>query len=89
MEAMITAGKPPKVAIVAIMRKLFILANALIRDQRKPPPPLDQHGHYNPRRVAGLVEVRSQISGSKPCSHRKGALPALDRDPFEFGHLLH
>ena len=33
--AMITAGKPPKVAIVAIMRKLFILANALIRDQRK------------------------------------------------------
>ena len=34
-QAMITAGKPPKVAIVAIMRKLFILANALIRDQRK------------------------------------------------------
>jgi hypothetical protein len=45
-QAMITAGKPPKVAIVAIMRKLFILANALIRDQRKPPPPLDQHGHH-------------------------------------------
>ena len=34
-QAMITAGKPPKVAIVAIMRKLFILANAPIRDQRK------------------------------------------------------
>ena len=34
-QAMIKAGKPPKVAIVAIMRKLFILANALIRDQRK------------------------------------------------------
>jgi transposase len=29
------AGKPPKVAIVAIMRKLLILANALIRDSRK------------------------------------------------------
>ena len=34
-EAMIKAGKPAKVAIVAIMRKLLILANALIRDQRK------------------------------------------------------
>ena len=34
-EAMIKAGKPTKVAIVAIMRKLLILANALIRDQRK------------------------------------------------------
>lgn len=29
------AGKPPKVAITAVMRKLVILANALIRDQRK------------------------------------------------------
>jgi transposase len=34
-EAMVKAGKPAKVAIVAIMRKLLILANALIRDQRK------------------------------------------------------
>ena len=29
------AGKPPKVAIAAIMRKLIILANALLRDNRK------------------------------------------------------
>ena len=28
-------GKPPKVAIAAIMRKMIILANALLRDQRK------------------------------------------------------
>ena len=34
-EIMIKAGKPAKVAIVAVMRKLLILANALIRDQRK------------------------------------------------------
>src|SRR5271168_1300853 len=34
-EAMVKAGKPAKVAIVAIMRKLLILANALIRDRRK------------------------------------------------------
>jgi transposase len=34
-QAMIKAGKPTKVAIVAIMRKLLILANALIRGQRK------------------------------------------------------
>ena len=32
---LIAAGKPPKVAIVAIMRKLLILANALIKDSRK------------------------------------------------------
>ena len=29
------AGKPPKVAITAIMRKLIVLANALLRDTRK------------------------------------------------------
>ena len=34
-EAMVKAGKPAKVAIVAIMRKLLILANALIRDRRR------------------------------------------------------
>ena len=33
-QAMIEAGKPHKVAITAIMRKLIIIANALIRDQR-------------------------------------------------------
>jgi transposase len=34
-EALINAGKPAKVALVAIMRKLLILANALIRHNRK------------------------------------------------------
>lgn len=34
-DAMRTRGKPAKVAITAIMRKLFELANALIRDDRK------------------------------------------------------
>ncbi|TWB55485.1 transposase IS116/IS110/IS902 family protein, partial [Rhizobium sp. ERR 922] len=29
------AGKPPKVAITAIMRKLVVLANALLRKQQK------------------------------------------------------
>jgi transposase len=28
------AGQPPKVALVAIMRKLLIRANALLRDRR-------------------------------------------------------
>ena len=32
--ALITAGKPAKVALTAIMRKLLILANALLRDGR-------------------------------------------------------
>ncbi len=33
-DALRTAGKPPKVALTAVMRKLVILANALIRDGR-------------------------------------------------------
>jgi transposase len=33
-EALRTAGKPPKVALTVVMRKLVILANALIRDGR-------------------------------------------------------
>jgi hypothetical protein len=34
-EVMVKAGKPARVAIVAIFRKLLILANAFIRDRRK------------------------------------------------------
>ncbi len=34
-QALITAGKPAKVAITAVMRKLIILANALLRANRK------------------------------------------------------
>ena len=33
-QALIKNGKPPKVAITAIMRKLIILVNALIKDNR-------------------------------------------------------
>lgn len=33
-QALVAAGKPPKVAITAIMRKLVILANVLLRGQR-------------------------------------------------------
>jgi transposase len=33
-QALVKAGKPAKVALTAIMRKLLILANALLRDQR-------------------------------------------------------
>jgi transposase len=42
--ALIAAGKPAKVALTAIMRKLLILANTLLRDRRswspRPPTPL-------------------------------------------------
>lgn len=34
-DQLIAAGKPPKKAITAIMRKLIVLANALLRDERK------------------------------------------------------
>lgn len=33
-QALVTAGKPAKAAITAIMRKLIILANALLRANR-------------------------------------------------------
>jgi transposase len=39
-EALRAAGKPCKVALVAIMRKLLILANALLRDGRTWSPKL-------------------------------------------------
>ena len=34
-QQLVDAGKPPKVAITACMRKLILLANALLRDRRK------------------------------------------------------
>ena len=33
-DQLIGAGKPGKVAVIAIMRKLLIMANALLRDGR-------------------------------------------------------
>ena len=33
--ALIAAGKPAKVAVIALMRKLIILANTLIRENRE------------------------------------------------------
>ena len=33
-EALLAAGKPPKVAITAVMRKLVVLANALVQQDR-------------------------------------------------------
>ena len=33
-QAFLAAGKPPKIAITAVMRKLVILANALLREQQ-------------------------------------------------------
>ncbi|TRD14406.1 IS110 family transposase, partial [Palleronia caenipelagi] len=34
-QALLDKGKPPKLAITAVMRKLILLANALLRDGRK------------------------------------------------------
>lgn len=39
-QALIAAGKPPKLAVTAVMRKLLLLANALIRDKRAWKPKL-------------------------------------------------
>ncbi|MEM9725715.1 MAG: hypothetical protein AAF909_09655 [Pseudomonadota bacterium] len=34
-DRLIAAGKPPKVTVIALMRRVIILANALLRDRRK------------------------------------------------------
>ena len=34
-DQLIQAGKPPKVALTVIMRKLVVMANALLRDGRR------------------------------------------------------
>jgi transposase len=34
-ERLISTGKCKKLAIIAVMRKLIVMANALLRDQRK------------------------------------------------------
>jgi transposase len=39
-ESLRQAGKAPKVAIIAVMRKIIVLANALLRDDRKWSPAL-------------------------------------------------
>ena len=40
-EALVAAGKPPKAAITAVMRKLLVLANAPVQQDRlwTPEPP--------------------------------------------------
>ncbi|SER65233.1 Transposase IS116/IS110/IS902 family protein [Rhizobium sp. NFR03] len=45
-EDLVKAGKPPKVAITAVMRKLIVLANALLRKNRNGHQnSLDQNGY--------------------------------------------
>jgi transposase len=39
-DALRAVGKPPKLALVAIMRRLLILANALLRAGRTWSPPI-------------------------------------------------
>jgi transposase len=48
-QALRAAGKTPKVAISAIMRKFLILTNAPFRDGRTGPPqdPVDHHGYFD------------------------------------------
>ena len=35
LQSLIAAGKTPKVAVTAVMRELVVLANALLKGQRK------------------------------------------------------
>ena len=57
-QALIEAGKAPKLALTAIMRKLLILANALIRDGRRLDPnyPLIKTDTLGEGEAAGAVQ---------------------------------
>ena len=45
---LIKAGKPAKVALTAVMRKLILLANALLKaNGAGPQNPLDQNGYFS------------------------------------------
>jgi transposase len=51
---LIETGKPAKVALTAIMRKLVVLANALLKANRpRRQKPLDQYGYSRLRPVCG------------------------------------
>jgi transposase len=55
-QQLIIAGKPAKVALTAVMRKLILLANALLKANRSwAPNPLDQNAYS-----------RSSFEGSRP-----------------------
>jgi uncharacterized protein YdaU (DUF1376 family) len=58
-DQLVAAGKEKKVAITAVMRKLFVLANALLRDHRKwVEKRLDQDG-YSSRNSRTSLRRRS------------------------------
>jgi transposase len=66
-QALIAAGKPPKVAIVAVMRKLAILANALLREQRNwKPKPLDQDGY------SSVLPCKYRLISASVWNHNEG-----------------
>ena len=47
-QALVAAGKPAKVAITAVMRKIVILANALLKANRPwAKTSLDHNGNFN------------------------------------------
>jgi len=67
-----SAGKPAKVAIVAVMRKLIEMANALVKaDRTWPQKPLDQDGYSKPRRDR-WPQSWSVVSISSPVAHAHG-----------------
>ena len=69
-QALVERGKPPKVALVAVMRKLLLLANALLRQDRLWTPRVgDEAASEQP---AEAIEDASGPSGSG-CG-RQGAL---------------
>jgi hypothetical protein len=66
-DALLAAGKPPKMALTAIMRKLRILANALLRDGRPGPQyVLDHHGYSSLNAAEELCRVQSPDAPT-PC----------------------
>lgn len=71
-DQLIKAGKPPKVAITAIMRKLLVLANTLLRQN-----PLDQNRHFR----CGGLQTRHGGASVQSILFRSVRMPCRETDP--------
>ncbi|WP_235952749.1 transposase [Alterinioella nitratireducens] len=71
-QSMTQAGKPPRVALTALMRKLLELANTLIRKDRDgPKKPLDQDGYST------AWSASSRSSSAPSDAARRGSASAV------------
>ena len=87
-EALVAKGKPPKVALTAVMRKLLLLANTLVQQDRIWTAQMP--GEYSLSRLPddGLPgRERSRMIGMRKSRHRKGGVARQVSAPQTRIHL--